>query len=221
MSKCTCPEVGIDGMHDARQKEFVTGFLKGLAEDGRYAKSDWNLLSLQEIYKNCGNQFRPIADSIPFRGGACDRTRRCCGDCVRQCYTRCVQDCLHRLWIWNQLVEATPECERDKIPLAIRLIVNQKFESHRHMSWCVGEIVCAAKSTALQQYLERIEATSSSASHPYRSNYAPAEALDPRTGRRMVNPETFEIKLLEWPETGLCPYCVPNTIIDRRKVKST
>lgn len=218
MSKCICPTVGIDGMHDARQKEFVAGFLKGLAEDGQYGKCDWNLLSLQGIYNNY-QSLQPIKELVPFRGGACDRTRRCCGDCVRQCYTRCVQDCLHRLWLWNQMVENTPEAERNRIPLAIRLIVNQKFESHAHMSWCVGEILNQTKNTALGVYMKDAGLTGSSQAHPYRNNYAAAEELDPKTGRRVVNPTTFEIKLREWPESGLCPYCIPNVTIDRRRYK--
>lgn len=216
MSICMSPHVGIDGIEDSKQKELVANFLKGLSANGDYAKSNWNLMTLKDI-ADAGNSLKDITDTIPFRGGTCQRTRRCCGDCVRQCYTRCVQDCLHRLWVWNKTVESAPEDERERIPLAIRLIVNQKFESHQQMSWCVGEILSRKTNVQLKEYMERAGLTDWS--HPYRNDYGPTVALDPKTGKRIVNPITGEIKLLKWPESGLCPYCLPNVTIDRHGIR--
>lgn len=211
MSLCMCSVVD-PGEH----KVAVARFLRGLAADGHYAKSDWNLMALQDM-ANAGNSLAEIEQVVPFRGGPCARTNRCCGDCVRQCYTRCVQDCLHRLWMWKKMVEATPENERSRIPLAVQLIVNQKFESHRHLSWCVGEILSRKTNMHLKEYMER--AGLNDLTHPYRNDYAPSVQLDPTTGRRMVNPNTGEIKLVKWPESGLCPHCLPNVTIDRHYVK--
>lgn len=216
MSLCMSPHVGRDGIEDREQKQFVARFLKGLAPDGHYAGTDWNLMSLADMC-NAGNSLADIMQLVPFRGGQCPRTRRCCGDCVRQCYTRCVQDCLHRLWVWNQMVQATPEAERDRIPLAVRLIVNQKFESHQQLSWCVGEILSRKTNAQLKEYMER--AGLNNYTHPYRNEYGPTVRIDPKTGRRMVNPITGQIQLVEWPESGLCPYCLPNVTIDRHYVK--
>ena len=39
------------------------------------------------------------------------------------------------------------------------------------------------------------------------------------TGRRMVNPITGQIQLVEWLESGLCSFCLPNVPIDRHYVK--
>lgn len=208
--------MGLDGPEDAEHKQAVSRFLKGLVPDGQYAKSDWNLMSLKDM-SEAGNTLVDIAQVVPFRGGQCPRTRRCCGDCVRQCYIRCVQDCLHRLWVWNQMVQATPESEQERIPLAIRLIVKQKFASHRHLSWCVGEILSRKTNMHLKEYMERADLNN--LTHPYRNDYGPTVALDPHTGRRMVNPVTGEIQLHHWPESGLCPYCLPNVTIDRHYVK--
>lgn len=216
MSLCMSPHVGARGIEDLEQKQFVARFLKGLAPDGLYAKSDWSLMSLKDMHE-AGNTLADIEQVVPFRGGQCPRTRRCCGDCVRQCYYRCVQDCLHRLWTWNKMVESTPEAERERIPLAIRLIVNQEFESHQHLSWCVGEILSRKTNAQLKEYMERAELTNYS--HPYRNDYGPTVAIDPATGRRMVNPITGKIKLLDWPESGLCPYCLPNVTVDRHYTK--
>lgn len=216
MSLCMSPHVGLDGPESPEHKQFVARFLKGLAPDGHYAGSNWNLMSLTDM-ADAGNTLADIEQVVPFRGGQCARTRRCCGDCVRQCYYRCVQDCLHRLWVWKQMVDSAPEAERDKIPLAVRLIVNQKFESHQQLSWCVGEILSRKTNAQLKAYMEHAGLNNST--HPYRNDYGPTVELDPATGRRMVNPTTGEIKLLKWPKSGLCPYCLPNVTIDRHYIK--
>lgn len=207
MSICICPEVGIDGMYDPKQVQFVADFLKGLAADGRYADADWSLLSLAELHQQV-----EVTEMVPFRGGPCYRTRKCCGECVRPCATRCIQDCLHRLYLWKQLVVNTPESEQSKIPLAIRLIVNQKFESHQQLAKCVGEIISGSTNTELAKYMS--EQNVSAGAHPYRNDYGPSVVLDLTTGKRKVNPDTGEIAYRYWPESGLCPYCYPSTVID-------
>lgn len=216
MSLCICPEVGIDGMYDPKQKHFVAGFLKSLAADGHYAASEWSLMSLTDIMQNMGS-LRLIEETVPFRGGSCSRTRKCCGECTRVCSMRCVQDCLHRLYMWNQTVKYTPESEREKLPLAIRLIVNQKFESHQQMALCVSEILSKYRNTELAAYMERNEL--SEFMHPYHNDYSPSVVIDPATGKRKTNPETGEISYRNWPETGLCPYCLPNVMIDGSKLR--
>ena len=113
MSLCMSPHVGLDGPEAPEHKQFVARFLKGLAPDGHYAGTGWNLMSLKDMV-DAGNRLADVEALVPFRGGQCPRTRRCCGDCVRQCYIRCVQDCLHRLWVWNKMVESTPEEERER-----------------------------------------------------------------------------------------------------------
>lgn len=200
MSVCICPDVPKD-----KQQELVRNFLKGLADDGKLATSNWSLMSLKDLV-DVGNTL----EDIPFRGGECSYTRKCCGTCTRKCYRRCIQDCLHRLWIWNQMVQSTPAEERDRIPLAIRLIVNQRFDNHRHLSWCVGEILNQSSNPAMKAYIkqtgERLGV----------NDYSPAVIIDPSTGRRMVDKTTGEIKLVDWPESGLCPYCLPRVTVDAR-----
>lgn len=211
MSTCICPEVGPDGIYGSEQKKFVAGFLRGLAEDGHYAAAEWSLLSLQDIYYKFGGM-QVLIDTVPFRGGSCGRSRKCCGECTRSCSMRCVQDCLHRLYMWNQMVKHTPEAERHKLPLALRLIVEQKFESHQQLAVCVGEILSRHTNTELAKYMEEREL--SQYMHPYRNDYSPSVVIDPATGKRKTNPETGEISYRNWPETGLCPYCLPRVMVD-------
>lgn len=217
MSICNCPVVGIDGIEDRKQKQLVAGFLESLAPDGTYAKSEWNLLSLVDMAK-AGNDVQTISEVIPFRGGPCARSMRCCGVCSRQCKQRCVQDCLHRLYMWNKLVESTPSTEREKIPLNIRLIVNQKFDSHEHMSWVVGEIISQNTNSSLKEYMKNESLRPEE--NPYKIDYAPQVEVDPSTGKRRCDPATGELCILPWPQTGLCPYCLPDVTVDGRLARA-
>ena len=218
MSICNCPIVGIDGIKDSKQKQLVAGFLESLAPDGTYAKANWNLLSLVDMVK-AGNDIRTISEVVPFRGGPCGRSMRCCGVCTRQCKQRCVHDCLHRLFMWNKLVESTPSTEREKIPLNIRLIVNQKFESHEHLSWVVGEILSQSTNSSLKAYMKHESLRPEE--NPYKIDYAPQVELDPETGKRICDPSTGELRIAEWPKTGLCPFCLPNVTIDGRLARAS
>lgn len=217
MSICNCPIVGIDGIEDSKQKQLVAGFLESLAPDGTYAKSGWNLLSLIDMAK-AGNDVQTISEVIPFRGGPCARSMRCCGVCSRQCKQRCVQDCLHRLYMWNKLVESTPSTEREKIPLNIRLIVNQKFDSHEHMSWVVGEILSQSTNSNLKEYMKNESLRPEE--NPYKIDYAPQVEVDPSTGKRRSDPATGELIIADWPRTGLCPHCLPDVTIDGRLARA-
>ena len=216
VSVCDCPIVGIDGIEDSKQKQLVAGFLESLAPDGAYAKSGWSLLNLSDMAR-AGNDVRTISEVVPFRGGPCNRSMRCCGVCTRKCYTRCVQDCLHRLFMWQKTVENTPATEREKLPLNIRLIVNQKFESHAHMSWVVGEILSQSSNNSLKEYMKNESLRPEE--NPYKIDYAPQVKVDPHTGRRLCNPNTGELIVAEWPQTGLCPFCLPDVTIDGRTAK--
>lgn len=212
MSVCNCLVVGIDGIEDSKQKQRVASFLNGLGDD----VTEWSLLSLTDLAR-AGNDLQTISDTIPFRGGPCSRSIRCCGMCSRQCYTRCVQDCLHRLFMWRKLVESTPSTEREKLPLSFRLIVNQKFESHQQMSWCVGEILSRKTNSTLKEYMKN--ASLRPEENPYKIDYAPQVEVDPHTGKRKCDPLTGELCIMEWPRTGLCPFCLPNVTVDGRIAK--
>ena len=43
--------------------------------------------------------------------------------------------------------------------------------------------------------------------------------VDPHTGKRKCDPITGELCIMEWPRTGLCPFCLPNVTVDGRIAK--
>lgn len=199
MSTCKCPSVP-----EEQQKALVQSLLND---------HEWSLLSLQDM-ANAGNTLEDIIQVVPFRGEPCKRSMKCCGQCTRQCSNRCIQDCLHRLYMWRKLYENTPAMEREKLPLNIRMIVVQKFNNHEELSWAIGDILSRKTNSELKEYMEN--ASLRPEENPYKIDYAPQVEIDLHTGKRIVDPDTGELHILEWPRSGLCPFCLPRVTVDRR-----
>lgn len=198
-------------MEEGAYKKLARNFLRNTPDI-----QEWNLLSLQDMYA-CGNDLAIISEVVPFRSEECRRSKRCCGVCTRRCYARCLQDSLHRLYMWRKLVETTPKDEQESIPLGIRMIVKKDFDNHRELSWAVGEILSQSSNTTVKEYMQ--DAKLRPEENPYKVDYAPQVAISPVDGRRMADPVTGALHIMEWPETGLCPYCLPEVTVDRRITK--
>lgn len=193
MSICTCPTIP--------EVEYE-GLVKALFNS--HGIEEWNLLTLKDIY-NSGNSL----EGIPFRKHDCPRTRKCCGECTRRCPYRCIQDCLNRMYMWRQSFNRPTS----RAPEALKLMVNQKFETAEDLATAVGDILSVSTNPQLKRYIEINNI--SSRNHPYKLDYEQDYRYDER-GRRVVNRVTGEIQLRTWPETGLCPYCLPAVMIDNR-----
>lgn len=176
-------------------------------------KKTWNLLKLKSIAA-AGNGVEAIGESIPFRNDRCVRSMRCCGQCTIRCANRCVQDSLHRVYLWRQMYESMDEETRKNLPLGIRMAATQEFTSAEQLSYVVGEILSVASNPELKQYMQ--DAGMRADEHPYKMDYAQTYEYDSVTGKRVVNPMTGDLRLVAWPESGLCPYCIPHVVIDRR-----
>lgn len=201
MSICICPVTDGGGIKSSQQKEFVETFLRNLGPPENW---NWSLMELKRLAEN-GNSLDEIGTVIPFRGGPCDRTTRCCSVCTRRCFRRCIQDCLTRLYLWKQTVGSTPESEREKLPLNMRMIVVQKFATWGELSWAVGEMISKHTNPAIKEYTY--------AENPYKLNYEPAIELD-ESGKVRTNPVTGELSIARWPNSGLCPYCLPDRTVN-------
>ena len=193
MSICVCPTIS--------ETEYE-GLVKALLNS--HGIEEWNLLTLKDIYKS-GNTL----ESIPFRKHQCPRTRKCCAECTRRCPYRCIQDCLNRMYMWRQSFNQP----NSRAPEALKLMVNNKFESAEDLAIAVGDILSVSTNPQLKRYIEINNI--SSRNHPYKMSYEQDYRYDER-GRRVVNKDTGEIYLRKWPESGLCPYSIPKIMIDRR-----
>lgn len=162
----------------------------------------WDLLSLQQVYA-AGNSIEDIRQIFPFRNSKCSRSKKCCGLCTRRCKDRCLQDCLHRLHMWKMLYDSTKEEEREHLPLGIRMIVLKKFETGEELSWAVGEILSCNSNTNVKEYMKN--ARLYPYENPYKLDYAPQVVVNRDASRRN------NALVLQWPVTGLCPFCVPKS----------
>lgn len=217
MSICNCPAIGVDGIESSEQKHSVADFINQLQGDKHLADAEWSLLSLIDMAR-AGNDLSTITSAIPFRGGPCNRSMRCCGVCTRRCRHRCIQDCLHRLFMWKKMVDNTPEESQHLIPLNIRLAVRQHFESHEQLSWVVGDILSQSTNSELKEYMKSEGLRPEE--NPHKIDYSPQVEFDTLSGKRMVDVHSGELRIIPWPESGLCPYCLPNVTVDGRTARS-
>lgn len=152
-----------------------------------------------------------IQDDIPFRVAGCSFMLSCCGMCSRKCDVRCVQDTLHKLYlkafsvyagISEGDVFARTACQvlmDPNINYATMLEVLYSFSIH---DW--------------NEEIEKLKEEDNFDSENYKYDYAPrTEAVFTTSGRRQqkCNPETGEVLFTNWPDSGLCPYCLPRVLV--------
>lgn len=194
MSVCTC-----EVLHESEQRRLVSAFLQSNTDE-------WNLLALKDMYES-GNTLDDIRQTVPFRGYECTRVRVCCSECTRVCKYRCIQDSLNRLYMLRKTYEG-----REDAPLAVKMMLKQNFRTAEELAVTIGDYISTGRNPKVAQYVKETGV------NPYKMSYEPRYRLD-EEGNRIVNSTTGEISVLDWPETGLCPYCRPSVTIDRRKIK--
>lgn len=132
--------------------------------------------------------------NVPFRVEPCPRNYpTCCGMCTQSCSKRCVQDCMHRMYLYFQKDVA-------EWPLELRLLHEAlKFASYPQIALQIGQICSYGKNRGLRERIMQygIPYVDRHAQQPHKMNYSP----------ELVTPGHRE--LVEWPSSGLCPYCAP------------
>ena len=126
-----------------------------------------------------------------WRNGPCvNGSMVCCGTCVRKCPHRCVQDLIH------------------------------KFCSYLYMGGRDGRYVSKLLEHPENLTYDLLLETFKWADVRVSLQYEPLPALykHPTTGKthRLVNEGSGSIVFREWPDSGLCPYCVPAVTTLRR-----
>lgn len=114
----------------------------------------------------------------------------CCGMCTRKCPNRCVQDLIH------------------------------KFCSYIYMGGTDGRYVSKLLKQPEKLTYDILLETLKWADTRYSLSYEPLPVLykHPRTGKthRQVDSSTGNIIFRDWPESGLCPFCIPQVTTLRR-----
>lgn len=145
-----------------------------------------------------------IQDEYPFRPTLCPQRLSCCGLCAVPCKQRCLQDIYQRLFyiLFDVYVgEVTLEKADWKVRLAYKTLMDPR--------------------TTYDSLVLTLNAFLTKERDDIYADYSVEEEyVQTKTGgyRKKKDPETGEIKLLEWPGSGLCPFCVPRVLY--HKVRS-
>lgn len=243
--KCACPFVSGDTWvydPDARASNGRVGkSTQAIIEQGQQLlkQPENHLRNLKETYAslleaNKGfwgiediRQYFLITKQIPFRNYGCPRsTLTCCGSCSRKCDCRCPQDVLQRAYmkIAHLLYAPNEEAlaERLKaVPLGIRYLYEEWISeepSYLRIQAQVSELIDPKQNKQLRKIIEE---EYHNADTPERQDYAPAieYAYDEKTQttKKVVDSNTGVVSYLEWPLSGLCPFCLPSGLTDNRR----
>ena len=172
-----------------------------------------------------------------YRAAGCNRARRCCCTCTKLCAHRCLHDCFVRLWLWKRELDslgvatspaqlsqpaqpAQPgEGTRDGSTrlvsaaspyFATQCAVLNVYTSYRQLSQVIGSTVSARMNTYIQ------EAQARGGTNLNAMDYSMQLKLNAK-GKPIADPDTGKLEVLYWPQSGLCPFCLPDRSYQLKK----
>lgn len=164
-----------------------------------------------------------------YRAAGCNRARRCCCTCTKLCVHRCLHDCFVRLWLWKRELDSlgvatspaqlTQLGERDGSNqlvsaaspyFATQCAVLNVYTSYRQLSQVIGSTVSARMNTCIR------EAQARGGTNLNAMDYSMQLKLNAK-GKPIADPETGKLEVLYWPQSGLCPFCLPDRSYQLKK----
>lgn len=157
-----------------------------------------------------------------YRAAGCNRARRCCCTCTKLCTHRCLHDCFMRLWLWKReldslgIVTMQPSAAGQKLVsaaspyFATQCAVLNVYTSYRQLSQVIGSTVSARMNTYVR------EAQARGGTNLNAMDYSMQLKLNVK-GKPIADPETGRLEVLYWPQSGLCPFCLPDRSYQLKK----
>ena len=167
-----------------------------------------------------------------YRAVGCNRARKCCCTCTRLCVHRCLHDCFVRLWLWKreldslgiatspaQLSQLAQPGEEDGSTQLVsaaspyfttQCAVLNVYTSYRQLSQVIGSTVSARMNTYIQEVRAR------GGTNLNAMDYSMQLKLNAK-GKPIADPETGKLEVLYWPQSGLCPFCLPDRSYQLKK----
>lgn len=166
-----------------------------------------------------------------YRAAGCNRARRCCCTCTKLCAHRCLHDCFVRLWLWKRELDSlgvatSPaqlsqpgEGARDGSTrlvsaasphFATQCAVLNVYTSYRQLTQVIGSTVSARMNTYVR------EAQARGGTNLNAMDYSMQLKLNAK-GKPIADPETGRLEVLYWPQSGLCPFCLPDRSYQLKK----
>ena len=157
-----------------------------------------------------------------YRAAGCNRARRCCCTCTKLCAHRCLHDCFVRLWLWKReldslgIVTMQPSVAGQKLVsaaspyFATQCAVLNVYTSYRQLSQVIGSTVSARMNTYIR------EAQARGGTNLNSMDYSMQLKLNAK-GKPIADPDTGKLEVLYWPQSGLCPFCLPDRSYQLKK----
>lgn len=175
-----------------------------------------------------------------YRVTGCNRARRCCCTCTKLCAHRCLHDCFVRLWLWKreldslgvatspaqlsqpaQAAQPTQLGEKERSArlvsaaspyFATQCAVLNVYTSYKQLTQVIGSTVSARMNTYIR------EAQARGGTNLNAMDYSMQLKLNAK-GKPIADPETGKLEVLHWPQSGLCPFCLPDRSYQLKKRK--
>ena len=164
-----------------------------------------------------------------YRAAGCNRARKCCCTCTKLCDHRCLHDCFVRLWLWKRELDSlgiatnpaqlAQPGERDGSArlvsaaspyFATQCAVLNVYTSYRQLSQVIGSTVSARMNTYIR------EAQARGGTNLNSMDYSMQLKLNAK-GKPIADPDTGRLEVLYWPQSGLCPFCLPDRSYQLKK----
>ena len=164
-----------------------------------------------------------------YRAAGCNRARKCCCTCTKLCAHRCLHDCFVRLWLWKreldslgvatspaQLSQPSERGESARLVsaaspyFATQCAVLNVYTSYKQLSQVIGSTVSARMNTYIR------EAQARGGTNLNAMDYSMQLKLNAK-GKPIADPDTGRLEVLYWPQSGLCPFCLPDRSYQLKK----
>lgn len=164
-----------------------------------------------------------------YRASGCNRARKCCCTCTKLCAHRCLHDCFVRLWLWKRELDslgvATSPAQLSQLGekdgstrlvsaaspyFATQCAVLNVYASYRQLSQVIGSTVSARMNTYIR------EAQARGGTNLNAMDYSMQLKLNAK-GKPIADPDTGKLEVLYWPQSGLCPFCLPDRSYQLKK----
>lgn len=188
-------------------------------------------LLLESAQLNCELPKRELepgeaGSPLLYRAVGCNRARKCCCTCTRLCVHRCLHDCFVRLWLWKRELDslgiATSPAQLSQPGGSTQLVsaaspyfatqcaVLNVYSSYRQLSQVISSTISARMNTHIR------EAQARGGTNLNAMDYSMQLKLNAK-GRPIADPETGKLEVLYWPQSGLCPFCLPDRSYQLKK----
>ena len=169
-----------------------------------------------------------------YRAAGCNQARKCCCTCTKLCAHRCLHDCFVRLWLWKReldsldIATSPAQLSQPAQPgkgtrdgntrlvsaaspyFATQCAVLNVYTSYRQLSQVIGSTVSARMNTYIR------EAQARGGTNLNSMDYSMQLKLNAK-GKPIADPDTGKLEVLYWPQSGLCPFCLPDRSYQLKK----